>query len=221
VARCRWSTAKSLHLVLACAAIPLMGGGNAARRRWSAVWASCRRWAGTAWRRLGARAAAPRAPLHACRAPDRLASGGHARGRLCCCVLAGRLAMAPALCRRRALVPCERMRPARHASRSPRAQQAHRLDSTRAGAGGPAPHKRGETRPGRRAGAPASACSAGSSASWACTRAGGWRARRSATSRSAARARTASRPRCAWTGARSSRTSTASGRRTRRVRAAE
>ncbi len=94
-------------------------------------------------------------------------------------------------------------------------------DSTRAGAGGPAPHKRSETRPGRRTGAPASGCSAGSSASWACTRAGGWRARRSATSRSAARARTASRPRCAWTGARSSRTSTASGRRTPRVRAAE
>ncbi len=114
-----------------------MGGGNAARRRWSAVWASCRRWAGTAWRRLGARAAAPRAPLHACRAPDPLASGRHARGRLCCCVLAGRLAMAPALRSRRALVPCERMRPARHASRSPRAQQAHRLTAPAPALAGP------------------------------------------------------------------------------------
>lgn len=69
-----------------------------------------------------------------------------------------------------------------------------------------------------RAGGPWSGWSTGWRASWACTHAGGCRARRSASTRSAAPAPPASPPRSGPTAARWSRTSTASARPTRQAR---
>lgn len=69
-----------------------------------------------------------------------------------------------------------------------------------------------------RAGGPWSGWSTGWRASWACTHAGGCRARRSASTHSAAPAPPASPPRSGPTAARWSRTSTASARPTRQAR---
>lgn len=69
-----------------------------------------------------------------------------------------------------------------------------------------------ETQHDYRAGALRSGCTAGWSSSWACMRGGGWRARCSDSTRSAAPAQTGRQPRSSLTAARSSRTSTASAR---------